>query len=211
MDHSDLIRMFGAFFAVMNPFINLPMFLSLTSAFSVAEQRLLALKISLYSAVMCLVIMLAGQGIISFFGITIDQFRVAGGAVLAAIAWNMLHGSGITSHQGTTQEQNQMNSLSGLAFYPFTFPMVVGPGTIATLIIYAGHSSGLGGLLQLGGVIAAILLLLFVVLFFSSQISKVLSNTMRVITARLMGMILLAISVQMIISGLKALLPGLAG
>ncbi len=210
MDQSELIRMFGAFFAVMNPFINLPMFLSLTSGFSVPEQRVLALKITLYSAVMCLVIMFAGRGIISFFGITIEQFRVAGGAVLAGIAWNMLHGSGITSHQGTAQEQHQMNNLSGLAFYPFTFPMVVGPGTIATLIIYAGNIRGIAGFASLGGVIAVILALLFVVLFFSGQISRVLSNTMRVITARLMGMILLAISVQMIMAGLRALLPGLA-
>ena len=58
--------------------------------------------------------------------------------------------------------------------------------------------------------VAVILAILFVVLFFASGIGRVLSETMRVITTRLMGMILLAIAVEMIVAGVKAVLPGLA-
>ncbi len=89
--------------------------------------------------------------------------------------------------------------------------MIVGPGTIATIIIYAGHSTSLLGLLGLACIIASILLLLFVVLYFSASFSKRMSATMRVITTRLMGMILLAIAVEMVVDGLLALMPGLAG
>ncbi|MFV0278031.1 MAG: MarC family protein [Parahaliea sp.] len=209
MDSVQLIKMFGAFFAIMNPFINLPIFLALTDGFSVSEQRALALRITVYSVIMCVVILVAGQGIIGFFGITIDQFRVAGGAVLASIAWSMLNGQADSSHHGSGQEQNQMKKLSNLAFYPITFPMIVGPGTISTLIIYAGHARSLRDLAELGAVVGVILLILFVVLSFAGQIGKVLSQTMRVITTRIMGMILLAIAVQMIINGLSVLLPGL--
>ncbi|MFZ2981149.1 MAG: MarC family protein [Sphingobium sp.] len=195
---------------MMNPFVNLPIFLALTAGFSQADQRALALKITVYSLIMCGVILVAGNAIIGFFGITIDQFRLAGGAVLGHIAWSMLNGAGIAAHQGSTQEQAQMNELSGLAFYPMTFPMVVGPGTIATIIIYAGHSKGSVDLAMIAGIVGLMLLLLFLVLFFAAQIGKMLSETMRVITTRLMGMILLAISVEMIVAGLTALLPGLA-
>lgn len=211
MDYSELVKAFGAFFAIMNPFVNLPIFLALTTDFTVADQRKLSIKITLFSAIMCAVILLAGQEIIGFFGITVDQFRIAGGAVLAHIAWNMLNGDSVASHHGSDKEQGDMQDLTSLAFYPITFPMIVGPGTIATLIIYTGQADGVTDLLGIGAVVAVILFMLFLVLFFASFFGKVLSDTMRVIMTRLMGMILLAIAVEMIVAGLTAVLPGLAG
>jgi multiple antibiotic resistance protein len=210
MDYTEIMKAFGAFFAIMNPFVNLPVFLALTTGFTVTQQRILAVKITVFSAIMCAVILFAGKNIIGFFGITIDQFRVAGGIVLAHIAWSVLNGNNVSSHHGTEREKDHMQDLSGLAFYPITFPMIVGPGTIATLIIYAGHATTFAGELAVAGVVAVILAMLFIVLFFASAFGKVLSNTMRVITMRLMGMILLAISVEMIVAGAKAVLPGLS-
>jgi multiple antibiotic resistance protein len=211
MDHAELAKAFGAFFAVMNPFVNLPIFLGLTTGFSVAQQRILAVKVFIFSAIMSAVVLLAGSAIIGFFGITVNQFRIAGGAVLVKIAWSMLNGTGISSHHGSDQERAQMANLSGLAFYPITFPMVVGPGTIASLIIYGGHTGNADMLMWVGIIVASILCMMLVVLLFAAQIGKVMSDTMRVITTRLMGMILLAIAVEMIVAGIAALLPGLAG
>lgn len=208
MDAALVAKAFGAFFAIMNPFVNLPIFLSLTMGYSIKDQRSLAIKIALFSAIMCIIILVAGQQIISFFGITVDGFRVAGGIVLASIAWGMLNGSESTTHHGTEDEKNEMKDLNGLAFYPITFPMIVGPGTIATIIIYAGNVQNEADLFTLGGVIFAVLLMLFGVLFFASYFGKVLTGTMRVIMTRLMGMILLAIAVEMVVAGGKVLFPG---
>ncbi|WP_380058940.1 MarC family protein (plasmid) [Falsihalocynthiibacter sp. SS001] len=210
MDYNELTKAFGALFAIMNPFVNLPIFLALTASFTVAQQRTLAVKIVIIAAVMCGVILVLGQQIISFFGITVDQFRIAGGAVLAHIAWTMLNGGNIASHHGTGEEKQQQEDLTSLAFYPITFPIIVGPGTIATLIIYAGNTQGREGLLALAGIVGVILLMLFVVLYFAAFFGKALSDTMRVVMTRLMGMILLAIAVEMIVEGIKAVLPGLA-
>ncbi len=210
MDFALLTKAFGAFFAIMNPFVNLPIFLAMTSEFTVSDQRGLAVRIAIFSAIMCAVILIAGKAIIGFFGISIDEFRIAGGIVLAHIAWSMLNGSSITSHHGTEREQNHMAELNSLAFYPITFPMIVGPGTIATIIIYAGHSDSAATLSLVGAIIAAVLAMLFVVLYFASFFGKILSDTMRVIMTRLMGMILMAIAVEMVVVGLKAVLPGLA-
>ena len=113
MEKAELIKAFGAFFAIMNPFVNLPIFLSLTTGFTVAQQRALAVKIALFSAIICAAILLAGQAIIGFFGITIDQFRIAGGLVLAHIAWSMLNGSEAASHHGTAAEKAGMADLTG--------------------------------------------------------------------------------------------------
>ncbi len=210
MDKAELIKAFGAFFAIMNPFVNLPIFLAVTKGYSIAKQRTLAVKILFFSAIMCTIILMAGNAIIGFFGITVDEFRIAGGIVLVQIAWSMLNGQPVSSHQGSKDEQDHLSDLSALAFYPITFPMIVGPGTIATLIIYSGHAQTVPERIEIGGIVAIILVMLFVVLFFASSFGKVLSDTMRVIMTRLMGMILLAIAVSMLVNGLKVVLPGLA-
>ncbi len=210
MDKAELIKVTGSFFAIMNPFVNLPLFLSLTSGYSVSEQRVLAGKVFVYSAISIVVVLLGGSAIISFLGITIDDFRVAGALVLGHIAWSMLNGESVASHQGSKHEQQNLEGLKQLAFFPLTFPIIVGPGTLATLIIYGGGANSWVGQLEVLAVIGAILLLVFTVFFFAADIGKVLSNSLRAIMTRLMGMALLAIAVDMLVAGLRALLPGLA-
>lgn len=209
MEETQLVKAFGAFLAIMNPFVTLPLFIALTAGYTVAQQRFLAIKITIFCAIMAGIILLGGQQIINFFGIGINQFRIAGGVVLASIAWNMLQGDNSPSHQGTPAENAQMQDLTGLAFYPITFPMIVGPGAIATIIIYAGRDNSLVHTAEIAAIIGAVLFIMFLVLFFASRFTKVMTQTMRTITTRLMGMILLAIAIEMIIAGASALFPGL--
>ena len=105
MDLAFAAKFLGALFAIMNPFITLPIFLSLTEGRSVAEQRAMAVRITLYTAVMCAVVAIAGNALIGFFGVTIDSFRVAGGLVLLGIALSMLNGKPITAHERGDHEK----------------------------------------------------------------------------------------------------------
>src|SRR5690606_5371746 len=86
MDITFATKFLGALFAIMNPFITLPLFLAITANKTVAEQRSQAAAIVIYTAAMCIVISLAGSHIIRFFGVSLDAFRVAGGLVLSGIA-----------------------------------------------------------------------------------------------------------------------------
>jgi multiple antibiotic resistance protein len=156
------------------------------------------------------VIFFTGQKVISFFGITIDEFRIAGGLVLAQIAWSMLNGSNVASHHGSESEKDHLTQMDAMAFYPLAFPMAVGPGTIATTIVYTGQAKSVAELATIGVIILAVILMMFLVLYFASFFGKALSETMRTIMTRIMGMILLAIAVEMTSTGLKAVLPGLA-
>lgn len=217
MDITFTTKFLGALFAIMNPFITLPLFLALTTHKSVKEQRSLAISILGYTAITCIVISLAGSDIIRFFGVSLDSFRVAGGFVLIGIAMSMLNGQPITSHERATQEKNANTAAAAAAgtddspaFYPLTFPMIVGPGTIATLIIYGAQARQTAQYLGFGIVLAAVLVALFAVLYFAASIGKLLSTKMRVIMARVMGIILAAIAVEMVFAGAKAMLPGLA-
>lgn len=97
-----------------------------------------------------------------------------------------------------------------MAFYPLAFPMIVGPGTIATTIVYTGQAKGFAEFATLGAIILAVIAMLFVVLYFASYFGRALSETMRTVMTRIMGMILLAIAVEMTTTGLRAVFPGLA-
>jgi multiple antibiotic resistance protein len=208
MDPAFATRFFGALFAIMNPITVLPLFLALTSGETAASQRRIGLTVTLYAAIVCAVIALAGQQILALFGVGVDEFRVAGGLVLAMIGLSMLNGSGNPVHEGGPAEA--AHTPGDAAFYPLTFPMIVGPGTITTLLVF--HHQARGGEAQVAfwAVLAAMLALLGTALFFAGAIGALLSAKLRVIMSRLMGMILLAIAVSMLVAGVKALLPGLA-
>jgi multiple antibiotic resistance protein len=192
----------------MNPFVMLPVFLGMTTDYTPGQQRRLALAVVAFAALLAGVVMAAGLQILGFFGISVDDFRVAGGIVLFTIGLGMLNGSASPAHHGTDDEQAHHAELTSLAFYPMAFPMLVGPGTITTIVVFTGHAAP-EGMLSVGAALAAVLVMLALVLLFAAQIGSVMSQTLRVITIRLMGMILAAVAVDMAATGLKALLPGL--
>lgn len=211
MEHSFAITMFGALFAVMNPFVNLPIFLSLTDGQAVSDQRKAAIQIVIYTVIMCAVVAVTGSYILSFFSISLDAFRLAGGLVLGHIGWDMLNGTDASSHHGSTAEKKSISTDNDIAFFPMTFPMLVGPGTIATLILYTEKADSVQNLMAYGVVVAAVIGIMGIVLWFAGEISHHLSTTMRVIMTRIMGMILIAIAAGMITDAAKVLLPGLSG
>lgn len=211
VDEMFAIKFFGALFAIMNPLVNLPIFLGMTESMSVAEQRAIARRTVFYAAILCAIIIMVGKQILDLFGIDIDSFRTAGGIVLAGIGWNMLNGTRNTSHTGTSSEREQQANVENVAFYPLAFPIVVGPGTMTALLVFREQASSAANMAAYLGVTALVLAMLAVTLTFASNIGAHLSQTLRVIMTRVMGMILLAIAVQMVVEGLIKLLPGLAG
>jgi len=210
MDTVFLIKFAGAIFAIMNPFVNLPVFLSLTEGMTPAEQRRTGWMTVVYSAALCLVVALAGTQILGLFGISVDDFRVAGGIVILMIGLGMLNGSAGSAHHGTEAEKASQSERTAVAFYPLSFPMLVGPGTITTIILFTGQAKGMSDVSALGFVLACNLAALGLVMHFATAIGHLMSQTLKTVMIRLMGMILAAIAVDMIAGGLKVLLPGLA-
>ena len=210
MDTAYAIKLFGALFAIMNPISNLPLFLGITDGADAATQKAIALKVALYSLVMGAVFSLAGSAVLKLFGISIDDFRTAGGLVLLLIALNMLNGDHSQSHSGSQHEKAAYPDAASVAFYPLTFPIIIGPGTIATLIVFMGQATTISDKIAFGVVFGGLIAMLGIVFFFAADIGRHLSTTARAIMSRLMGMILAAIAVEMIADGAKAVLPGLS-
>lgn len=208
----------------MNPFVALPMFLALTHAYDPSLQRRTGVRVVVYSLIMSVVIMVSGSAILGFFGISVNHFRVAGGIVLMTIGLGMLNG-GSSAHEGTPTEKAHMRTRArtapgapvavdthveakaDISFYPLTFPMILGPGTIASIIVFTGQAEGVTGVVSVALALGAVLAVLFVVLWFAPTIGRRMSETLRVIMTRLMGMIVAAIAVAMVIAGLQELIP----
>ncbi len=210
MDTTLAVGFFGALFAIMNPFTNLPVFLSVTDGLSVSDQRKVAVKTAVYCIILGGAFAAVGNQALGLFGISVDDLRVAGGLVVLMIGLNMLNGAESSSHHGTESEKRSYPSPETVAFYPLAFPILVGPGSITTLILYAHHVSGAGEAIVYAGVFLAVVFLLLVTFWNASALAQRLSENARVIMSRFMGMILSAIAISMIADGLKALLPGLA-
>ncbi len=210
MDPTLAAGFFGALFAIMNPITNLPVFLSVTDGLSPTDQRKVATKTALYCLILGGAFAAIGNKTLGLFGISVDDLRVAGGLVVLMIGLNMLSGTESTTHHGTEGEKQSYPEPDTVAFYPLAFPILVGPGTITTLILYAHHVSKPVDVMIYSGVFLAVLFLLFITFWNASALAKRLSANARVIMSRFMGMILSAIAIGMIADGLKVLLPGLA-
>ncbi len=210
MDLTLATGFFGALFAIMNPITNLPVFLSVTEGLDLGDQRKVAVKTAVYCLVLGGLFAILGNQILGLFGISVNDLRVAGGLVVLLFGLNMLNGGETSAHHGTDSEKQAYPAPETVAFYPLTFPILVGPGTITTVILFAHHVSNVADAMLYAGVFLGVTLLLLVTFWNAAALGRRLSDNARVIMSRLMGMILSAIAVGMIADGLKAMLPGLA-
>lgn len=203
------IKVFSALFAIMNPVANVPVFLSLTLGASDAERRKVAVTALITVSLGCVVAAVAGSSILGVFGVNINDFRLAGGLLVLLIALSMLHGNTSTQHASTEQERKDATAGDSVAIYPLAIPLLLGPGTIATMIVLGHGALVTGKELAFAVGLAAFLLLLTVFMLAAPFIGHHLSPKVTAITQRLMGMILAAIAVDMMLTSLRASFPGL--
>ncbi|WP_425092635.1 MarC family protein [Burkholderia anthina] len=203
VDLTFSIKVFAALFAIMNPIANVPVFLSLTEGATDGARRKVALTAALGVTIGCIVSAVAGGAILHAFGLTIDDFRLAGGLLVLLIALSMLHGAPSRQHSPGDGEGADPAGADS-AIYPLTIPLLVGPGTIATMIVLGHTAFASGQELAFALGLVAFLLLLSAALLAAPFIGHYLSPRVTAVTQRLMGMILAAIAMQMIVASLKA-------
>ncbi|WP_404822691.1 MarC family protein [Burkholderia anthina] len=204
VDLTFSVKVFAALFAIMNPIANVPVFLSLTEGATDGARRKVALTAALGVTIGCIVSAIAGGAILHAFGLTIDDFRLAGGLLVLLIALSMLHGAPSRQHSPGDGEGADPAGADGIAIYPLTIPLLVGPGTIATMIVLGHTAFASGQELAFALGLVAFLLLLSAALLAAPFIGHYLSPRVTAVTQRLMGMILAAIAMQMIVASLKA-------
>jgi multiple antibiotic resistance protein len=207
MDLKPLI----ALLAIVNPIGAIPFFISFTTGFS-RQQRQRTIRVSAFSAFLVISISaLAGLRIIEFFGISIASFQVGGGTLLLISSLQMLNArQAETSAEDVTEGASKADAGDSIAVVPLTIPLLTGPATISTMVIYAErtrHWWQLGTLVVYGVVIGLAVYLAFSA---SGRIARALGRTGINIMTRLMGLILAAMAVEIMADGLLKLFPVLS-
>lgn len=203
----------AALLPILNPAATAPIFLGLTEGASAATRALLARRIARNMFALMAGSMLVGSFVLDFFGISLPIVRVGGGLIVAATAWRLLNASHASDDRRTElAEAFTAEHARRQAFYPLTFPISCGPGSIAAAITVgvALHDQKLTlSLARMGGGVLALLVaacVLYLALRYATRLLKPLGDAGTVIFLRLSAFILLCLGVQIIWDGASELL-----
>ena len=203
------IAVLAKLFSIVNPFGVVPMYLTMTSQFEAKERKRLVLSTSLYFVAILLTFFWAGAYILSFFGLSINALRIAGGLVIlnSAIA---LQNDKFAENRGVDEkiQQKAMES-HDIAFSPLAMPMLSGPGSISLLIGFFAEYELLEERLLITGVILLMGIVVYAVLRSAPLLYRFLGESGLKAGSRIMSFITMAIGVQYIISGIVALVKTL--
>lgn len=202
---------YAGLFPIVNPVGSAPIFLRLTQPYGDAQQRILARGVGLNSFALLLGSLFIGSHVLEFFGITLPIVRVAGGLVVAAFGWRLLHAG-----EETEDRRSAADSTPGVAidaFYPLTMPLTVGPGSISVAITLGSQrpsdTSNLAQVAALGcgavAGLAAIAVTIFACYRFAGDIVRALGERGTRVVMRLSAFILFCIGIQIVWNGYTAL------
>ena len=202
----------AALLPITNPPGNAPIFLALTHGMDEGARRSMARRIGLNCLFLLLAAAFAGTYILAFFDISLPVVRVGGGLLVAATAWRLLAAEGEAGGDspGATR-QSTPEEVAGRAFYPLSFPITVGPGSISIAITLGASlpSPGAGRLWSSLGLAAGMWLAAVAIWLsyrYASRMVRVLGPGGTAVFLRLSAFILLCIGVQICWDGLAELL-----
>lgn len=198
--------------AIVNPIGVIPFFIHFTRSFD-ALQRKKTIRIAAFTAFAVIAISaLAGLKVLEFFGISLASFQVGGGLLLVISALQMLNAQPAESRQQDVDAgASRASEGASIAVVPLTVPLLTGPASISTVVIYAEKSRGAWdlGVLVIYGLVIAIAT--YAAFSAAERIGRFLGETGIGVMTRLMGLILAAIAVEIMSDGLIKLFPALAG
>jgi multiple antibiotic resistance protein len=195
---------FPALFSVVNPIGGAFVFQTMLDGRSADERAHVARRVAIYSSCVLLSALWAGSIILDFFGVTLAALRVAGGAVIALNAWQLLSQS---------VEQQPAVSVTGesIAFFPLTMPITAGPGSISVAVALSSEHprmlSGAGWFF--GGMSAAVVgvsITVWLAFGWAGRVTQLLGDNGNRILERLMAFLLLCIGVQILLTGIQDVL-----
>jgi multiple antibiotic resistance protein len=200
------ISAFVSIFVTLDAIGNIPIFLSLTAEESEAQRAAIAKRALLAVFGVLVLFALFGNLIFRLFGVTIEAFRIVAGLLLLKIAFDMMEARP-NRVRHTPEEDLEGRQRADIALIPLAIPLLGGPGTISTVIALTGQVTRAPAVLPaFAGLLAAITLnvvIAYIALRSATAIAHFLKETGMRVFIRVMGLILAAIAVQFILTGIK--------
>jgi multiple antibiotic resistance protein len=201
----SLLALSSIFFLV-DPFAAIPSFLAITHSADAARRKRMARKGALTAFIVLTSFAVAGQVIFRLFGITLPAFEIAGGLILLLIGLDMLEARR-SATQETLGDAEEAAAKEDAGIVPLGIPMLAGPGAISSVMILVGQAPSLWHW-QMGAILGSIAITTLVsywVLAGASKVRSVMGETGIRILVRIMGLLLVALAMQLFINGLTDL------
>ena len=202
------VNFFVALFALIDPIGTVPLFAAATVGVKSKDSRLIAVYIAFFILFFLTFFYFSGLSLLAFFGISLPAFRMAGGIILFLLGLDMVRGDMATSVEGADSTPGEGRAHARKRFermiVPFAMPLLIGPGAISTVIIYASEAKrfGLVGAAVGVAVIAATALSTMLAFWASPLITRLLGKIGLTIVVRVLGLILCALAVQFVMIGI---------
>jgi multiple antibiotic resistance protein len=205
--YQEYLRFIATLTAVLDPFLAVPIFLSVTASREAASRRRLANAVTATVLVVLAGAAIFGEALLKLLGASLPAFQVGGGLVLLLMALAMLNAQ-VGGMRQSRAEEEELESGVYSGVVPLAVPLLAGPGAIGTTII-AAQAGGIAHVSALLGCIALVCAFLWGVLRLADAVGQRMGQTGLNIATRLLGLLLAAIAIETMADGLKALFPGL--
>ena len=206
---TEYLRFAVTLTAVLDPFLAVPIFLTLTASHSRQARVVLVRVVAITVFAVLAVSALLGDSILTLMGASLAAFRVGGGLVLLLMALSMLNAK-VGGVRQSEEEAAELESGELRGVVPLAVPLLAGPGAISTTIIAAEKGAGVVHLAIIIACIGVVSVLTWVVLRAADAIGNRLGTTGLNIATRLLGLLLAALAIQTMAEGLRELFPGLS-
>lgn len=195
-----LISTFAAIFSVINPLGTVPIFVGLTKSSTTKQRAGVAFWTALNVFVILILAFFVGKYLLTFFGISLNSLKIAGGMIITSSGFALLTGK-FTEHKGMKKrEKDDAFNRSEVSLTPLAIPMLAGPGTISLLITYYEEYPLYADRMLILLAIFITVLLIYLVLKSAFIIVKVLGASGINALSRIIGFIVIAIGVEYIVS-----------
>jgi multiple antibiotic resistance protein len=201
---------FASLFAIMNPLVAVPFFVAMTEGYTEKRRRRLALVATIAVLLALVAAASFGREILGFFAISISSFRIAGGIIVLLMGLSLLQSKPATI-ANDTPDAPRSDSRDSEAICPLAIPLLAGPGAIATIIIRCETAERACDFINIGAVIAAMVVITYAILRVAVPVARILGPSGLTVMTRLIGMIVAAIAIDMMVIGIRATFPGMAG
>jgi multiple antibiotic resistance protein len=196
-------------FVTLDPIGLAPLFVAITAGMHAADRRAIGLRATVVATAVLIAFALAGQHLLTFLGISLPAFRIAGGLLLFWIAFEMVF-ERRQPRKTTAVDRISPDEISHIAVVPLAIPLISGPGSISATILLASHAADTVALVGLIAVILALMAATLAVFLAAEPLDRLLGPTGRAVLSRLLGVILAALSVQFVADGVQAFVGGVA-
>lgn len=211
MGVNEFIGITMLLFALANPLEVIPIFLGFTQSKKDVKAIRIIIIASISVAAFLIISAFLGEHILAFFNVGLDDFRIAGGLLALFIAFEMFQAKFGGIMQTSDEKTEAEADIHGIAITPLAFPLLVGPAEMSIMITLAGDMPSWPDKILLAGAASITALLIAVTLLLAAPIQRIMGKTGIHVTTRVMALIVAAIGVNFIMTGIKNQLPGLVG